>query len=133
KKAWPKPWACNNSVVPHVGNTAVSWQLNEKSTTSRSFWRVRSKLPLDPSNEEAHRSLGAAIGVKNDWDGEIAEEREAIRLQPNDASAHYLLGFALEQKRNFPEALQQYRAAYELNPQGPNYQKAYQRLVKKSH
>src|SRR5208337_4640147 len=46
KKAWPKPWACNNSVVPHVGNTAVSWQLNEKSATSRSFWRVRSKLPL---------------------------------------------------------------------------------------
>jgi len=30
-----------------VGNTAVSWQLNEKSTTSRSFWRVRSKLPLE--------------------------------------------------------------------------------------
>src|SRR5208337_4540835 len=53
KKAWPKPWACNNSVVPHVGNTAVSWQLNEKSTTSRSFWRVRSKLPLGVDGRHA--------------------------------------------------------------------------------
>src|SRR5208337_3538049 len=59
KKAWPNPWACNNSVVTHVGNTAVSWQLNAKSTTSLSFWRVRSKLPLGlhrsgPGHVELH-------------------------------------------------------------------------------
>jgi Flp pilus assembly protein TadD len=76
--------------------------------------------------------LGTALGVKKDWDGEIAEEREALRLNPNNASAHYCLAFALEHKHNPEEALQEYRKAYELNPQNRDYRKDYERLVKKT-
>src|SRR5208337_2353481 len=74
KKAWPKPWACNNSVVPHVGNTAVSWQLNEKSTTSRSFWRVRSKLPL--ANTVLLKEAGVGWISALPWNQAPAEFRQ---------------------------------------------------------
>lgn len=43
---WPKPWTCNNSPLPHVGNTTLLWQLHEDSTTSRFLWCLRSELPL---------------------------------------------------------------------------------------
>jgi hypothetical protein len=44
----------------------------------------------------------------------------------------YPLGIALEHKRNYREALQEYRTAYELNPHGPDYRKAYERLLKRT-
>jgi tetratricopeptide (TPR) repeat protein len=42
-----------------------------------------------------HNNLGNALGTKHDWDGEIIEEREALRLNPNNDLAHFNLGLAL--------------------------------------
>ena len=36
-------------------------------------------LRLNPSVDAAHLNLSAALGAKGDWDGTIAEEREALR------------------------------------------------------
>ena len=87
-------------------------------------------MRLNPKNVLAHIDLGVALSKKSDWNGMIAEEREALKLNPKADFAHYALGVGLEQTGNRDEALQEYRAAYELNPKNPNYQKAYDRLLK---
>ena len=42
---------------------------------------------MNPRNDLAHSNLGDALGKKGDWDGEITEEREALRLNPNLTAA----------------------------------------------
>ena len=68
---------------------------------------------------------------KGDWDGEIAEDREALRLNPNNASAHNNLGFALEKKGDRRGALEEYRAAYMLDPKNATYKQNYERLLRR--
>jgi tetratricopeptide (TPR) repeat protein len=72
------------------------------------------------------------FGIKNDWDGVITEEGEALRLNPSNALAHFCLGDAFEHKHNLTAALEQYRAAYELNPRDPSYRKKYEHLLKET-
>lgn len=43
------------------------------------------------------------VGHKGDQEGEIAEEREALRLNANDAWAHNNLGIALRHKGDLEE------------------------------
>jgi Flp pilus assembly protein TadD len=83
---------------------------------------------LNPNRDEAHALLGAVLGKKGDWEGDIAEEREALRLNPRNAQAHFTLGFAFESKGSRSEALEEYRTAYELEPQGHGFRQAYERL-----
>jgi len=52
-------------------------------------------LRLDPQDEGAHSELGMVLGRQGDWDGDAAEQREAIRLNPTDNSAHQELQLAL--------------------------------------
>jgi Flp pilus assembly protein TadD len=71
-----------------------------------------------------------ALGNEGDWDGAIAEYREALHLNPNNGNAHYFLAMALERKGNNEEALAEYRAAHELAPQNPLYRQGYERLLR---
>ena len=119
-----------NDAIAHF---ARGMALAYKSDWDAAITEYRETLRLNPQNESAHIYLGAALRQKGDSDGEIAEYRKALRLNPNDADAHCLLGFALEHKRNSAEALQQYRAAYQLDPHDPEYRKAYERLLGKTH
>ena len=73
-------------------------------------------------------SLGAELTWKDDWDGAIREEREALRLDPNAASAHFGLGLGLEHKGDLRGALDQYNAAQNLDPQNKDYSLNYERL-----
>lgn len=91
----------------------------------------REALRLNPNNDRAHQSLGAALGTKGDLDGAIAEEREALRLNPNNAVAHNDLGMMLEGKGDLEGALDEYRAACTLDPQNSDFKKHYKRLLKK--
>jgi Flp pilus assembly protein TadD len=84
---------------------------------------------LNPNNEQAHATLGLALGNKGDWDGEITEERQALRLNPNDAMGHNCLGFALQKKGDLRGALEEYHAATTLNSQDINYKQNYERLL----
>jgi len=84
---------------------------------------------LNPNNGLAHAGLGVTLGQKHDWDGEISEEREALRLNPNNDAAHAGLAFALEKKGDRRGALEEYRAAYLLNPNDADYERNYERLL----
>ncbi len=78
----------------------------------------------------AHAGLGLVQSARGDWDGSIAEEREALRLSPNNAIVHASLGDALEQKGvNRGGALQEYQAAAQLDPKNINYKQNCDRLM----
>jgi tetratricopeptide (TPR) repeat protein len=87
---------------------------------------------LNPDGPSAHVGLGVALARKGDWDGEIAEEREALRLNPNNALAHAGLGLGLEVKGDRRCALEEYRAAYTLDPNNAEFKQAYERLLQPS-
>ena len=57
-----------------------------------------------------------ALGEKGDLDGEITEEREALRLSPNNDMVRNNLGLALGKKGDWDGAIAQYREALRLNP-----------------
>lgn len=52
-------------------------------------------IRVSPGDSEAHRLLGLALGKKNDWQGDISEQRVAILLNPDDAAAKAELVAAL--------------------------------------
>lgn len=88
-------------------------------------------MRLNPNNENAHVYLGMALGNKNDWNGEIAEDRDALRLNPNNALAHNGLGFAKEKEGDRQGALNEYRAAHTLDPKNATYKHNYERLLRR--
>jgi tetratricopeptide (TPR) repeat protein len=90
----------------------------------------RAAVRLNPNDDLAHASLGAALAENGDLNGAIVEEREALRLNPNNDRAHYGLGLWLERTGNRQEALQEYRRANELKPQVFGYKSDYERLLK---
>jgi formylglycine-generating enzyme required for sulfatase activity len=52
-------------------------------------------IRMNPSDSDAHRLLGIALGKKLDWQGDIVEQRAAILLNPDDAAAKSELVAAL--------------------------------------
>ncbi len=86
---------------------------------------------MNPNDAAAHNNLGVALGHKGDWDGEIAEYREAVRSNPNDAGPHNNLGVALELKGDARGALDEYRTAYTLDPKNETCKQNYERLLRK--
>ena len=83
--------------------------------------RLPPRPPAQPPDAKArlaegHFLKGYALFSKNDFDGAIAEYREAIRLKPDLADAHGLLGLAQEQKGDLDGAIAEYREAIRLKP-----------------
>jgi tetratricopeptide (TPR) repeat protein len=78
---------------------------------------LRSKRSA-PSPEDAsrHFEAGEALEDKKDWDGAIAEYREALRLDPSLELAHYNIGQVLEDKGEVDGAVAEYRELLRLNP-----------------
>jgi tetratricopeptide (TPR) repeat protein len=64
----------------------------------------------------AHRELGVALGMKKEWDAEIAEQRAALAVNPSDYYAHRELGAALTWQNQWSDALVEYREAIRLFP-----------------
>ena len=78
------------------------------SIARRFVWRLKTPTCTSAS---ARR-----LGTNGDWDGEIAEEREALRLNPNNEMAHVNLGVALGGKGDWDGAIAEEREALRLNP-----------------
>jgi Flp pilus assembly protein TadD len=55
----------------------------------------RKAIQGSPGDAEAHRLLGIALGKKKDWQGDIAEQREAMLLKPDDTAVKAELEVAL--------------------------------------
>jgi len=86
-------------------------------------------LQMNPNDDMAHAGLGLILSARSDFDGAIAEEREALRLNPNNATVHASLGDALEQKGDRGGALQEYQAAAQLDSKNTNYKQNCDRLM----
>ena len=77
---------------------------------------LHAAVGLAPEDAELHDALGGVLGDKGDWDGEITEEREALRLNPNLAEAHVNFGRALGEKGDWDGSIAEERAALRLDP-----------------
>lgn len=82
-----------------------------------------------PLSAEDHLKRGDELRSERNWDGAIAEYRDAVRLNPKNGDPHYNLGVVLEKKRDLEGALNEYRAAYSLNPQNAGFKENYERLL----
>lgn len=69
-----------------------------------------------PDSVSAHAALGVVLGTGGDFEGQIKEERKALRLDPKNASLMCNLAWALAQKGDAREALLNYQKALELSP-----------------
>ena len=69
-----------------------------------------------PDSAGVHNNSGIALARKGDWDGAMAEFREALRLDPNDYKAHFNLGLALGNKDDLIGEISELREALRLNP-----------------
>ncbi len=69
-----------------------------------------------PVSAEDHLKRGNELRSKNDWDGAIAEYREALRHDPKNGDAHYNLGVALGRKGDLTGEIAEFGEALRLNP-----------------
>ncbi len=78
-------------------------------------------LELDPDSALAR--VGRA-GVRShldlDWDGAVADLREAIELDPTEIDAYFWLGVTLFLMGRFEESVATHEIAYSMDPQSPN-------------
>jgi len=78
-------------------------------------------LELDP--ESALARVGRA-GVRShldlDWDGAVADLREAIEIDPTEIDAYFWLGVTLFLMGRFDESVATHEIAYSMDPQSPN-------------
>ena len=65
-----------------------------------------------------HVNLGVALAGKGDVEGEIAEERAAVRLNPDLALAHLNLGMALGANGDWDGEIAEEREVLRLSPEG---------------
>jgi tetratricopeptide (TPR) repeat protein/serine/threonine protein kinase len=80
-----------------------------------------------PEAYNAHHGLGTLLcDKKHDYDGAIAEFKEALRLKPDFADSHYNLGVALDNSGQLDQAITEFREAIRLNK---DYAKAYCNLA----
>lgn len=70
----------------------------------------------DSSSSSAYASLGAVVGMLEDYDAEIAKEKIAIELDDSNAVAHSNLAWALAHKGRWEEALREEEKALKLDP-----------------
>ena len=75
----PALQARQTEVRQHVARAGELYRGKRYADAEAEF---RVAVRLDPENAELHVDLGAALGSRGDWDGEIAEEREASALEP---------------------------------------------------
>jgi Flp pilus assembly protein TadD len=108
-------WDYGPSSVYFSNGRVVGWR-NHPDTPLKARISRPGALGLNTNNDSAHVQFGVALGNKGDWDGAIAEYREALRLNPNNDVAHTKLGVALADKGDWDGAIAEYHEALHLNP-----------------
>ncbi len=109
----PALQARQTEVRQHVARAGEFYRGKQYADAEAEF---RAALRLAPEDAELHFDLGATLGNKGDWDGEITEERAALRLNPDNDMAHNNLGIALGNKGDRDGEIAEEREALRLNP-----------------
>jgi tetratricopeptide (TPR) repeat protein len=76
----------------------------------------RKAIALDPTQPDAHYTLGVTLWQQGELPGAEGELRAAIHAKPDYAEAHYTLGTVLKQEGKLPEAAATLREATRLEP-----------------
>jgi len=79
--------------------------------------RNKEKVRLNPDDAQAHKALGDAYLVLEEYKNAYDSYNEARRVTPGDAEAYRGLGEALEGGRQYARARDAYREAVRLDPQ----------------
>lgn len=99
-----------------AGNAGYG-SLPREQAIARAKYFAAKAIALDPSEAEAHTSLGyVKFRIDWDWAGAESEFKHALELKPGYARAHELFGLYLSLMGRFDEALVEMRRAHELDP-----------------
>lgn len=90
-------------------------KLRDKDETTAPAENKPAEEPIVQNAAEDRTKLGIELKRKGDWDGAIAEFRQAIRLKEDMHSAHCNLGMALLAKDKMAEAIRELRRAIQLS------------------
>jgi len=103
-----------------AGNAGYGSLPKEEAIRNAKFYAAKA-ITLDPSEAEAHSSLGyVKFRIDWDWAGAETEFRRALELKPGYAKAHEWYGLFLSLMGRFDEALVEMRRAQELDPLSPS-------------
>ena len=73
-------------------------------------------LSKDPSDAQAHRTLGRSLFVGGKIEEAVQHLQEAMRLDPKDDEAHYTMGLLKRSQAKTKEAENAFKKAITLNP-----------------
>jgi tetratricopeptide (TPR) repeat protein len=76
----------------------------------------KEKVRLNPNDAQAHKALGDAYLVLEEYENAYNSYKEVIRVTPGDAEAYRGMGAALEGGRQYARARDAYGEAVRLNP-----------------
>jgi tetratricopeptide (TPR) repeat protein len=101
--------------------TAMDFAFNHpEDSTEEEDWALlrwmQAAVAAHPRNPDMRCRLAWALYEINDYDGSIAEFREALRLDPASAKAHIGIGDVLDEKKDLDGAIKEYQGAIGLNP-----------------
>ena len=94
------------------------------------YWRgtralFERAIAVTEDNWVARYNLGTALEKRGDYQGAVANLKEAVRIKPTFAKAHYNLGCGLDGQGKHEQAVHHYREAVRVRP---NYVEAYNNL-----
>jgi len=72
-------------------------------------------VEADPGNAVAHADLGVVLGTQGDFEGQITQERAALKIEPKNAEAHLDLAWALAREKSWNDAVTEYNAALAID------------------
>jgi Flp pilus assembly protein TadD len=85
---------------------------------------------LNPSNADAHFSLGVLLGARQRIPEAAVALRRAADLAPQNAEAHRNLGVALAMLGKLDEGIAEVRKAVEIQPESPSAQNSLSNLLR---
>ena len=93
------------------------WSKYEESLATGDKQPILEKLvSQEPMNNFFRLALANAYREKKDWNGTVAQLKEAIRNDPSDPNSYHELAVTYREMKNYPEGLRAEDAAITLQP-----------------
>jgi TolB-like protein/DNA-binding winged helix-turn-helix (wHTH) protein/Tfp pilus assembly protein PilF len=83
----------------------------------QAFSELQKALKIDPLSPEILFLLGFPLYLKQDYEGDLAADRAAIKAHPDFWAPHMASGYGYLAEQRFPEAIAEFEKARALNPE----------------